>query len=145
MPTCLFGYIVHSQILLSSTPKYLAAASFDVFSAYSTALSFNNTLYALLFDIPIILTPRGERVWLGKDPAIIRDPACIAYLIYTAPASKQDPALIWTRLINGHIRYIDFLILLIPTPLVSVLQQHPYFLFILKTVFIVCDCVFPDT
>ena len=45
-------------------------------------------------------------MWLGKDPAIIRDPACIAYLIYTAPASKQDPALIWTRLINGHIRYI---------------------------------------
>ena len=43
---------------------------------------------------------------LGRDPAIIRDPACIAYLIYTAPASKQDPALIWTRLINGHIRYI---------------------------------------
>ena len=29
-------------------------------------------------------------------------------------------------------RYIDFLILLIPTPLVSVLQQHPYYLFILK-------------
>ena len=29
-------------------------------------------------------------------------------------------------------RYIDFLILLIPTPLVSVLLlQHPYFLFIL--------------
>ena len=28
-------------------------------------------------------------------------------------------------------RYIDFIILLIPTPLVSVLlQQHPYFLFI---------------
>ena len=29
-------------------------------------------------------------------------------------------------------RYIDFLILLIPTPLVSALflQQHPYFLFI---------------
>ena len=45
-------------------------------------------------------------MWLGRDPAIIRDPACIAYLIYTAPASKQDPALIWTRLINGHIRYI---------------------------------------
>ena len=44
-------------------------------------------------------------MWLGKDPAIIRDPACIAYLIYTVPASKQDPALIWTRLINGHIRY----------------------------------------
>ena len=47
-------------------------------------------------------------MWLGRDPAIIRDPACIAYLIYTAPASKQDPALIWTRLINGHIRYIEF-------------------------------------
>ena len=46
-------------------------------------------------------------MWLGKDSAIIRDPACIAYLIYTVPASKQDPALIWTRLINGHIRYID--------------------------------------
>ena len=45
-------------------------------------------------------------MWLGRDPAIIRDPACIAYLIYTAPASKQDPALIWTRLINGHILYI---------------------------------------
>ena len=30
-------------------------------------------------------------MWLGRDPAIIRDPACIAYLIYTAPASKQDP------------------------------------------------------
>ena len=45
-------------------------------------------------------------MWLGRDPAIIRDPACIAYLIYTAPASKQDPALIWTRLINGHIRYV---------------------------------------
>ena len=45
-------------------------------------------------------------MWLGRDPAIIRDPACIAYLIYTAPASKQDPALIWTRLINGHIRYL---------------------------------------
>ena len=36
-------------------------------------------------------------MWLGKDPAIIRDPACIAYLIYTAPAStgpgvNLDPA-----------------------------------------------------
>ena len=40
-------------------------------------------------------------------------------------------------------RYIDFLILLIPTPLVSVLflQQHPYFLFIKKMFFstIVCS------
>ena len=35
-------------------------------------------------------------------------------------------------------RYIDFLILLIPTPLVSVLflQQHPYFLFIKKKLII---------
>ena len=37
-------------------------------------------------------------------------------------------------------RYIDFLILFIPTPLVSIymysfLQQHPYFLFIYKNVF----------
>ena len=35
-------------------------------------------------------------------------------------------------------RYIDFLILLIPTPLVSVLflKQHPYFLLIFKNVFL---------
>ena len=34
-------------------------------------------------------------------------------------------------------RYIDFLILLIPTPLVSVLflQQHPYFLFIILNIY----------
>ena len=30
---------------------------------------------------------------------------------------------------------IDFLKLLIPTPLVSVLQQHPYFLFLFFTCF----------
>ena len=37
-------------------------------------------------------------------------------------------------------RYIDFLILFIPTPLVSVifLQQHPYFLFIFSNVFHSC-------
>ena len=64
-------------------------------------------------------------MWLGRDPAIIRDPACIAYLIYTAPASKQDPALIWTRLINGHIRYVIpffphiFLFILSPSPFTS--------------------------
>ena len=41
-------------------------------------------------------------------------------------------------------RYIDFLILLIPTPLVSVifLQQHPYFLFIFKNVFRSCSSTF---
>ena len=41
-------------------------------------------------------------------------------------------------------RYIDFLILLIPTPLVSLLflQQHPYFLFIKKNVFLSCSSTF---
>ena len=41
-------------------------------------------------------------------------------------------------------RYIDFLILHIPTPLVSVLflQQHPYFLFIFKNVFRSCSITF---
>ena len=40
----------------------------------------------------------------------------------------------------GCKEYIDFLILLIPTPLVSVpfLQQHPYFLLIFKNVFRSC-------
>ena len=34
-------------------------------------------------------------------------------------------------------RYIDYFILLIPTPLVcSFLQQHPYFVFILKMFFV---------
>ena len=40
---------------------------------------------------------------------------------------------LWVWLVGVVVRrYIDFLILLIPTPLVSVLflQQHPYFLFI---------------
>ena len=41
---------------------------------------------------------------------------------------------LWVWLLGVVVRrYIDFLILLIPTPLVSsFLQQHPYFLFILK-------------
>ena len=42
-------------------------------------------------------------------------------------------------------RYIDFLILLIPTPLVyicSFLQQHPYFLFIFLNVFRSCSSTF---
>ena len=53
---------------------------------------------------------------------------------------------LWVWLLGVVLRrYIDFLILLIPTPLVSVLfysscictflQQHPYFLFIFKNVF----------
>ena len=45
---------------------------------------------------------------------------------------------LWVWLLGVVIRrYIDFLILLIPTPLVSVLvlQQHPYFLFIKKKCF----------
>ena len=39
---------------------------------------------------------------------------------------------VWVESVGVVVRsYIDFLILLIPTPLVSVfLQQHPYFLFI---------------
>ena len=42
----------------------------------------------------------------------------------------------WVCLVGVVVRrYIDLLILLIPTPLVSV-QQHPYFLFIKKNVFI---------
>ena len=46
---------------------------------------------------------------------------------------------LWVWLLGVVVRrYIDFLILLIPTPLVSVffLQQHPYFLFILLNVYI---------
>ena len=42
---------------------------------------------------------------------------------------------LWVWLVGVVVRrYRDFLILLIPTPLVSVLflQQHPYFLFIKK-------------
>ena len=41
-------------------------------------------------------------------------------------------------------RYIDFLILLIPTPLVSVLflRQHPYFLFIFKMFFVFVPVLF---
>ena len=45
---------------------------------------------------------------------------------------------LWVWLLGVVLRrYIDFLILLIPTPLVSVLflQQHPYFLFIKKKCF----------
>ena len=42
-------------------------------------------------------------------------------------------------------RYIEFLILLIPTPLVyicSFLQQHPYFLFIKKKFFVLVPVLF---
>ena len=41
-------------------------------------------------------------------------------------------------------RYIDFFILLIPTPLVSALflQQHPYFLFIFKMFFVLVSVLF---
>ena len=46
---------------------------------------------------------------------------------------------LWVWLLGVVVRrYIDFLILLIPTPLVyicSFLQQHPYFLLILKMFF----------
>ena len=48
----------------------------------------------------------------------------------------------WVWLEGGI--YIDFLILLIPTPLVSVLfcSQHPYFLFIFVNVFRSCSSTF---
>ena len=41
-------------------------------------------------------------------------------------------------------RYIDFLVLLIPTPLVSVLffQQHPYFLFIFLNIFLLLEYIY---
>ena len=41
-------------------------------------------------------------------------------------------------------RYIHFLILLIPTPLLicSFLQQHTYFLFIFLNIFLSCSCTF---
>ena len=43
---------------------------------------------------------------------------------------------LWVWLLGVVLRrYIDFLILLIPTPLVSVLQQHPYFFVHLKKCF----------
>ena len=49
---------------------------------------------------------------------------------------------IWVWLLGVVLRrYINFLILLIPTPLVSTgyfLQQHPYFLFIFLNVFLSC-------
>ena len=51
---------------------------------------------------------------------------------------------LWVWLLGVVVRrYIDFLILLIPTPLVcSFLQQHPYFLFILLNVFRSCSSTF---
>ena len=51
---------------------------------------------------------------------------------------------LWVWLLGVVVRrYIDFLILFIPTPLVSVffLQQHP-FLFIFKNVFRSCSSTF---
>ena len=52
---------------------------------------------------------------------------------------------LWVWLLGVVLRrYIDFLILLIPTPLVSVLflQQHPYFLFIFLNVIRSCSSPF---
>ena len=55
---------------------------------------------------------------------------------------------LWVWLLGVVVRrymYIDFLILLIPTPLVyicSFLQQHPYFLFIFFNVFRSCSGTF---
>ena len=57
---------------------------------------------------------------------------------------------LWVWLLGVVVRryiHVDFLILLIPTPLVrtcicSFLQQHPYFLFIFKNVFRSCSSTF---
>ena len=52
---------------------------------------------------------------------------------------------LWVWLLDVVVRrYIDFLILLIPTPLVSVLflQQHPYFFSILKMFFFLVPVLF---
>ena len=78
-------WLLHSRILLALTPKRLAATSFYVFLAYSTALSFKDTSYALFSTYGQLFTPRGEWVCLGRDPAIIRGPACIAYLGIHSP------------------------------------------------------------
>ena len=46
---------------------------------------------------------------------------------------------LWVWLLGVVVRSIEFLILLIPTPLVQsvlFLQQHPYFLFIFKMFFV---------
>ena len=51
---------------------------------------------------------------------------------------------LWVWLLGVVLRrYIDFLILLIPTPLVYIcifLQQHPYFFVHLKKMFILLNC-----
>ena len=56
---------------------------------------------------------------------------------------------LWVWLLAGVVRrYIDFLILLIPTPLVyicSFLQQHPYFFFIKKKIFLLVPVLFVMT
>ena len=52
---------------------------------------------------------------------------------------------LWVWLLGVVVRrYIDFLILLIPTPIVSVLflQQHPYSLLIFKMFFVLVSLLF---
>ena len=51
---------------------------------------------------------------------------------------------LWVWLLGVVVtRYIDILIILIPTPLVSFfLQQHPYFLFIFKMFFVLVQVLF---
>ena len=53
----------------------------------------------------------------------------------------------WVWLVGVVVRrYIDFLIILIPTPpcICSFLQQHPYFLFIIKMFFILYIYIYSD-
>ena len=50
---------------------------------------------------------------------------------------------LWVWLVGVVVRrHIDFLILLIPTPLVSVLFCSSYFLFIFKNIFCSCSITF---
>ena len=63
----------------------------------------------------------------------------------TAGVDSGSGLNLWVWLLGVVVRrYIDFLILLIPTPLVSVifLQQHPYFLFILKMFFVLVPVLY---
>ena len=50
---------------------------------------------------------------------------------------------LWVWLLGVVVRrYIDFLILLIPTPLVSSFLQHPYFLFFFLMFFVLVPVLF---
>ena len=60
----------------------------------------NHTPFVLTF----LFTLQGVWAWIERDPMIIRDPVIISYLRYNGLVCKRDPALIETRLLNGHIQ-----------------------------------------